>query len=258
MSVSFAQIQEEFFSSLENIENSTSDGKLSDGNLLHKKLDLMDNLRWEEWAYRPDQVLLDRLNDYILWCEKKRKEDGGELMEEIAALAFRCLKGWEEIESYQSYSAQHDLVVSGSKLSWFCLMKFLHLPESGRTIVVEAKNLSRKVEDNQFSRLCGTIQNKFSKSCHLGIFFTRLGATGFTSIRSLRDSRATQILFHALTGKFVVVLDHQDLLRLKENGGLLKVLEEKIRDVEAGAKLSEHDGDCSPIKHPKHLQQYFV
>ncbi len=203
--------------------------------------------------YRPDDRLKQRLVDYRQWCDewernkqKKRGqraqqvlgEDPGKLMEEIAYLAFSCLKGHDVIKAGQSEAAQHDLIVAGSSLTWLLLMDVLHLPRGGRTILVEAKNLDEKVTDQQLSRLGYILQNKYFAQCHLGVFFTRKGATGFPSgdedqQRQLRDARATQILFHVMTqNKFIVVLDHEHLLRLGEDGALISMLEVLIRDVE--------------------------
>lgn len=120
--------------------------------------------------YTPDDKLLKRIDDYFAWCRNELNDDAGKLMEEIAALAFRCLRGWDNLESYQSYAAQHDLVISGSSDDWYILMQYLHLPRKGRVVVVEAKNLEGNIEDHHFSRLCSIVQNKFETLCDLGVF----------------------------------------------------------------------------------------
>jgi len=244
---------------------SQSDGR--EGRLVDEFFELFDGWGCAERLYSPDAVLVARIADYNRWCETKEGEEPGHLMEEIAYLAFRCLEGLESIKCFQSYAAQHDLVVSGSKSKWFLLMQFLHLPREGRTIVVEAKNLADPVSDSQFSRLCGILQNKFDKMCHLGVFFTRSGVSGFPRLsqpdspeprqRSLRDARATQVIFHARTGKFVVALGHEDLQRLLENGALPRILEAKIRDIEDAGGLSlQFDEDWREIDLPSHFSQY--
>lgn len=238
-----------------------------EGRLCSEFSAIFDNWNSADYLYSPDDCLISRIADYKQWCETREGEDAGQLMEEIALLTFRCLKGWESIKSYQSYAQQHDLVISGSKSSWFVLMRYLHLPREGRTIVVEAKNLADRVSDSQFSRLCGIIQNKFAETCHLGIFFTRSGASGFPNPseleeaesrqRRLRDARATQILFHAKTGKFVVVLDHEDLQRLTQKGALPRILEAKIRDVEEAGGLSlQFNENWTEIDLPPHLSRH--
>lgn len=229
--------------------------------------DFLDNWNVAEYLYSPDETLCQRLNDFKRWCETKTDEDAGELMEELAFLAFRCLKGWDSIKSYQSYAAQHDLVISGSQGTWLLLlMPFLHLPTEGRTIVVEAKNLARAVSDAQFSRLCGIMQNKFDKLCHLGVFFTRYGASGFPDAskgkgkkpqRSLKDARATQVLFHAKTGKNVIVLKEKDILALASPGTLVRLLEEKIRDIEEATGLDlDFDSDWRETILPPHMAKH--
>ena len=138
----------------------------------------------------------------------------------------------------------------------------LHLPQKSRTFVVEAKNIQDKVTDQQFSRLCSVVQFKFDVTCSLGIFFSRLGATGFPTKntqrqRSLRDSRATQVLFHAKTRIFVVVLDHDDILQLDQIGALPRVLEAKIKDVEEVSGLSlDINPNWNEIDLPPHLKKH--
>lgn len=219
-------------------------------------------LGFYEYIYDPDDDLKKRLADYQTWCKTLQGENSGHLMEEIAFLAFRCLKGWEVLESYRSFSAQHDLVITGSSDIWLKLMILLRLPLNGRTIVVEAKNLKSRVSDQQFSRLCNIVQNNFSNFCHLGVFFTRFGATGFPTTerrQALRDARATQLLFHAITNdKFVVVLDHNDLLQLSEPGSLPRILDRKIWEVEAATGLpTSYDGRyVRQPELPPHLAKY--
>ncbi len=187
-------------------------------------------------------------------------------MEELVFLAFRCLQGWCSIKSYQSYAAQHDLVISGSEGGWLLLMILLHLPPQSGTIVVEAKNLSEAVSDSQFSRLCGVIQNKFSQLCHLGVLFTRFGASGFPDAsgsrskkpqRSLKDARATQVLFHARTEKYVVVFSEKDIQALASPGSLVRLLEAKIRDIEEATGLDwSFSEDWREIVLPPHMSKY--
>jgi hypothetical protein len=263
MSLSEEEIKQLLYEATEKIREITSDSEWSEGKIaselfpnLYTKWDYLDDL------YTPDDKLISRINDYNQWCLSKTGEDPGQLMEEIAFLAFRCLKGYQSIQSFQSYAPQHDLVISGNDGSWSLLMDYLHLPQSGRTIVLEAKNLDDdvKVDDKQFARLCGIIDNKFASTCHLGIFVTRNGATGFSFTRVLRDARATQILFHSKTDKFVVVLEHDDLQKLIQQGALPKILEAKIRDVEnasnAPLEIDETGDNWVEIKLPEHLAKY--
>ncbi len=224
-----------------------------------------------EALYKPDAALVTRISDYIEWCQNQEDSDqrvntteAGQLMEEIAVLAFKCLQGWDSIRSYRSYSQQHDFVISGNDTRWFMLMNFLHLPDEGRMIVVEAKNLQEVISDEVFTRLCHKIQNTFQNLCHLGVFLTRNGASGFPKrdgVRkeSLQNARATQVIFHAIThNKYVVVLDHEDIIRLTSPGALPLILEAKISEVEAATGLPYDFTDnwlCVDL--PPHLEQYF-
>lgn len=261
---------------LQGIELVASSSDKLDGQLLSpdKLLTTLENYDIAEWVYVPDDTLKARIADYNLWCQNQTgEEDAGELMEEVALLSFKCLKGFESTKSFQSYAPQHDLVISGSTLPWFLLMLYLHLPGERRTIIVEAKNLAKgknstgRVNDQQFSRLCSILQNKFDKTSDLGVFFSRFGATGFPRSenskqgshrkRVLRDAQATQIIFHAKTGKYVVVLDHQDIQRLTQPGALPRILEAKIREVEEWTGLPlEFDEEWKETDLPPHLLKY--
>ena len=248
------------------IGNVKSETGWDDGRIIDEYFNFFNNYDLSEQLYQPDRTLSDRIGQYINWCNGERDEDPGQLMEELAYLAFRCIQGVEVIKSFQSYAAQHDLMISGSSPTWIMLMKFLQLDNEHRTIVVEAKNESSPISDAQFSRLCSIVQNKFSH-CRLGIFFSRRSASGFPDRiseqqarqRSLRDARATQVLFRASSGKFVIVLDHHDILCLSQPGSLPRLLEAKIRDVDEASGIPlDFEEDWNEVDLPPHLAQYLA
>ena len=222
--------------------------------------DVMESEGWEI-LYVATPELKSRLNDYFDWCNRKRKEDPGKLLEEIAYLLFKGLVGIGNVRSFQSYAAQHDLVVDGVSPAWQNLMMYLHLNREGRTIVVECKNQVESISDQQFSRLCGILQNKFDKMADLGVFISHTSASGFpkknTKERKLKDARATQALFHAKTNKFVVVVDHKDLEMILRGAPFPKILEAKIREVEASAGVElAFDENWQEVDLPSHLRKY--
>lgn len=222
---------------------------------------LLESDGWVETLYSPTQELKARLKDYFDWLDGKREEDAGKLLEEIAYLIFKSLKGVGEIRSYQSYAAQHDLIVNGSSLNWQILMMYLHLKRDGRTIVVECKNQKESITDQQFSRLCGLLQNKFDVTSELGIFISQKTASGFpkkkTKERQLKDARATQALFHAKAKKFVVVIDNDDLKSIFNGFSLPKILEAKIREVEESTLLDiTFNENWQEVVLPSHLRKY--
>lgn len=232
-------------------------------NLMKTVLDSLPAWKIFERLYQPDQLLLERLNDYELWYVSRTDEDPGQLMEEIAFLAFRCLIGHDSIKSGQSEGPQHDLIITGSSHLWRLLIETLHLPVEGRKILIEAKNTDDKIDDAQFSRLCFILEHKFQNQCHLGVFFSRERATGFpepgtSQQRVLRDARATQILFHAMTRKYVVLLNHDDILRLGEVGSLPRLLEARIRDIEdrLGTEVDFNTDWKETDTLPTHLRKY--
>lgn len=234
------------------------------GRVLDEFFQLFENYSLDENIYRPDNRLLERINDYEDLCAGRHVEDPGKLMEEITFLAFRCISGIEVFKSFQSYAPQHDLVVSGSTPHWIFFIKYLQLDMENRTIVIEAKNEATPVSDSQFSRLCSIIQNKFP-NCRLGVFVARKGASGFPlrgrgnqiRQRTLTNARATQLLFRAMTNKYVVILDHNDILLLREQGSLPRLLEAKIRDIDEASGIPlTFDEDWKEIDLPSHLAKY--
>lgn len=231
--------------------------------------EILEAAGWVELLYEPSTSLLARLQDYFEWREGGREEDAGRLMEEIALLLFKSLKGVGNIRSFQSYAPQHDLVVDGSSVAWQTLMLYLHLPRDGRSVVVEAKNQNPSISDQQFSRLCGILQNKFASTAHLGVFVSRTRASGFPEPtdeatdepggreRNLRNARATQALFHSKTGKFVVVVCEQHLQLIADGMPFPRLLEARIREVEAASGMAlSFDEDWREVDLPSHLSKY--
>ncbi len=223
--------------------------------------DILESEGWIEILYNPVPELISRLKEYFEWCNGKRKEDPGKLLEEVAYLVFKSLKGVGNIRSFQSYAAQHDLIVDGASINWQILMMYLHLNRDGRTIVVECKNQSDSISDQQFSRLCGLLQNKFEKTSELGIFISHTSASGFpkkkAKERQLKDARATQSLFHAKSNKFVIVIDHKDLESILNGIPLPKIIEAKIREVEASALVElSFNENWQEVALPPHLKKY--
>ncbi|MHC4619267.1 MAG: hypothetical protein ACYTEQ_16100 [Planctomycetota bacterium] len=258
---------------LQGIRDLLANLETDEGMLISCLPNLVQNWEIESLFYEPDESLASRVKEYNKWCEDAEGEEPGKLMEEIAYLAFRCLSGKNSIKSYQSFGPQIDLAITGSSPIWNKFVEYLHLTPTHRTIVVEAKNLgadtksSGKVTDAQFSRLCHILQNHFSGTSALGVFVTRFGASGFPQAnlaeqetsrqRVLRDAQATQIIFHARTSKYVVVLDHNDIQKLAEPGTLPRILEAKIRAVEEWTGLPvEFDHELQQVDLPAHLAQY--
>jgi hypothetical protein len=249
----------------------------SNGEIMKRISSMFSTFDYYKQLYQPSNDLLARLNDYDTWLDDYNRakqlnnkkdlnllrQQAGALLEEIVLLAFLSLEGHDSVKSFQSYASQHDLLVSGSTGAWSMIIELLHLPQQARTFLVEVKNTHEKVSDAQFSRLCSIMHLKLDTTCALGIFVSREGATGFperASIvrqRSLKDSRATQALFHAKTGKFVIVLDQSDIEQLPKEGALIRILEAKVRDVEESSGLElKYDEQWIEIDLPHHLAKY--
>ena len=73
----------------------------------------------------------------------------------------------------------------------------------------------------------------------------------------LRYAQATQVIFHAKTKKFVVVLTDADLDKLAKPGGLPRVLKGKMQMVEAWTGLDlTFTETWQHIDLPPHLAQH--
>lgn len=215
-------------------------------NTIIETLELLDNDSSESdklasYLYIADLRLKDYLENFetLLQVKKpttKQLQERGKILEQITYLVFSSLKGVSSVKSFQSAGSQYDLVVSGDDVNWHPVCKQLYMNISQRDIVIEAKAKNSKLPDKDFARLC-SIMNENYTGAGLGIFFTLKGATGFpdrnssSRQRKISDCRLRQALFHAKTGKFIVVLDQEDILKLGKNGTLLQTLTRKIRDL---------------------------
>ena len=216
------------------------------------------------FLYDPDTRIseyLKRLQDYLALSSPtpKQRQEAGTLLEQIAFLAFQSLKGLSSIKSFSSAGPQFDLLISGDSESWLVLYKLLYMKENSRDIVVEAKCTKEKVTDQQFARLCSLMEVSLFRTTGLGIFFTLKGATGFPDReqknrqRKLSDARLRQALFHARTGKSIIVFDSQDIFELDKPASLIQILTRKIRDIEHLSGLSIETCNPYEVDLPKHL-----
>lgn len=225
------------------------------------RAEILEAQSWSQLIIKESPQLNSRLKDYFDWSAGLKVENPGDLLEEVTYLLFQSFVGVGNTRSFQSYAPQHDLVVDGDSNAWVYLMHYLHLPISGRSIVVECKNQKGEISDHQFSRLCSILQNKFEDTAHLGVFISHTPATGFPKRgrkqRALRDARATQALFHAKTRKYVVVVDHEDLIKISKGMSLPKILESKIREVESSTGMNfDFDEEWKEILLPPHLAKH--
>jgi hypothetical protein len=219
------------------------------------------------YLYIVDKKLPEYLDHLREFTQSERitpvnRQKGGKLLEQIAYLVFRGLRGFESIKSFQSAGPQYDLVINGDDSAWLTVCKILYLKTEARSIVIEAKATQATLPDKQFSRLCH-IMNLSLQSSGLGIFFTLNGATGFprgttSRQRKISDSRLCQVLFYAKTGKSIIVLDKDDILGLGENGSLIRMITRKIRDIsELSGLPTTSPGQPIATDLPHHLKQLY-
>jgi hypothetical protein len=204
--------------------------------------------------------LIDELKQYISIKNpsKIEQQSAGKLMEKIAFVSLRSLKGINEVKSFQSVSAQYDLLISGDELTWSRIFSILGVTDIPKGILIEAKAYAKPIEDKHFSRLCNLIQLDLDKSVGIGIFFTIKGATGFPQRdgkrkRCISDCRFRQVLFHAKTNKSIIVLDSEDIFTLDRNGSLILLLKRKIGDIEKLTGLPTELEKLIDVDLPPHL-----
>lgn len=195
------------------------------------------------WLYTPDFQISGYLSDLknFLDIEKPNsteRQEAGYLLEIILAVAFKGLAGYSEIKSYRSASHQLDFLMSGDGSKWDIICDRIYIKQQGyRGIVVEAKAVEKPVSSAQFVRLCSIMSIELCHTVGLGIFFTMEGATGFPKrdgrrVSGIRDARLCQVLFHAKTGKKIIVLDKDDIFELDQNGALIRILIRKVKELE--------------------------
>lgn len=211
--------------------------------------------------YVPDTRLkgiLGQLFEYVSKGKSTTAEqrEAGNLLEQLAYLAFAGLTGYERIESFNSAGPQFDLLATGSSSAWMFLCASLHVDDSKRGMLVECKARTSKVDDQDFGRFCALMRGQ-EQSVGLGVFLTLKGATGFPTPgraeKKIYASRLRQVLFFARYRTPVVVLDWADCQELVKAGALVRILRSRIENVE---KLPCEVG-ASPlaaIPLPKHLQ----
>jgi hypothetical protein len=231
---------------------------------LHYDSDCEDIINW---LYTPDPGLtnyLDQLKSFLKMKNSTRldKQKAGYLLEQILAVTFKGLIGYSEIKSYRSASHQLDFCISGDGSDWDIICDRIYIRNQGyRGIVVEAKAIGSPVSSAQFSRLCSIMNLELCDTVGLGIFFTIEGAAGFPKrdgrrILGVRDARLCQLLFHAKTGKKIIVLDKDDIFELDSNGALIRILIRKVKELEQSSGMATVSvKELIEIDLPMHLRE---
>jgi hypothetical protein len=160
----------------------------------------------------------------------------GKVLEQIAYLVFSSINGCTTKKSFQSAGPQYDLIVTGDNAKWKIFTEILYLDFKQRDILIEAKAKNERLPDKDFARLCSIMECNLTTT-GLGIFFTLQGATGFpknnqSRQKCVRDCLLRQVIFHARTKKYIVVLDKNDIFSLRKDGSLITLLTRKIREIQ--------------------------
>ena len=220
-----------------------------------------------DFLYTPDPHLSDWLNELKKFLEIENpttteRQEAGYLLEKILAISFKGLVGYSEIKSYRSASHQLDFLISGDGSDWNIICDRIYIKDQGcRGIVVEAKAIGSSVSSAQFSRLCSIMNLELCNTVGLGMFFTIEGAAGFPKrdgrrVVGVRDARLCQLLFHAKTGKKIIVLDKDDIFELNKNGALIRIMIRKVKELEQSSGLSTMSVEkLVDIDLPTHLRE---
>lgn len=156
----------------------------------------------------------------------------GESMERVAALILRGARWLERPRSFQSTSAQYDLICSVEPHLGLVLRLVLGLDFEFSSFIVEAKAESEVLSNTHFLRLCHLVCSA-SDISQIGIFFTMRGASGFpskskSSLRKVSDCWLSQLLFYARYQRFVLVFDLGDIDELCQEGSFVRFLKQKM------------------------------
>lgn len=224
------------------------------------------------YLYTPDKKLDEYLRDLeeqikvANYPQKERPSNFhnqiGQLLEQIAYLCFNKLLGITSIKSFQSPGPQYDYLVTGDTAEWKTICKLLYIDFGRRDFLIEVKATKKRVNDQQFARLCNLLELNLFQTGGLGIFFTLNGATGFPKKndkvrqRSLRDARLRQVMFSLKAKKSIVVLEKDDIFQLNKPGSLVRILMKKVRDIEdlTGVYVSPEIKEPIEKDLPQHLQ----
>ena len=224
-----------------------------------------------DWLYTPDS----RLSNFLVELEtflkinrptKEQRQEAGYLLEKILLLAFKGLAGYSELKNYQSASHQYDLLISGDSPKWDIVCDRLYLRDvqqnrGYRGILVEAKAIGAAVSSAQFARLCHVMSIELCSTVGLGVFFTIEGAAGFPKrgeerINCVRYARLCQVIYHARSGKKIIVLDRNDIFELDKNGALIRILMRKVKELEELSGLPTASGsELVDIDLPDYLKE---
>jgi hypothetical protein len=194
----------------------------------------------------------------------EERRQAGELMEQVAFLALGGLRGSDVVKSFRSSGPQIDLLVNGSTAAWRLLCSTIRIDVDKRGILVEAKARKTKVDDQDFARMCALLEST-STTCSVGVFFTLHGATGFSAKEraGLKHARLRQVLYFARCKTPVVVLNLEDLRMLDQPGSLVRLLEQRVREIEELAitpsipavsvefELPPHLAALKPLRRPR-------
>ena len=192
----------------------------------------------------------------------KQLQERGKFLAPIVYLVFLGLKGATSFQSFQSARPQYDLLVSGDNEKWMTICKLLYLKENRRDIIIEAKAKQSKLADKDFARLCSIMDLQLANS-GLGIFCTLEGATGFpernstTRQRTIGDCRLRQVLYHANTNQYIIVLNKEDIFSLDKPGSLITLLTRNIRDISEMSGLPPVSVEkLKEVDLPQHLKDF--
>lgn len=195
------------------------------------------------YFYTPNSNLSNVISELESTIEtyKDKKKDShynntiGRLMEQIAFLSFKSIEGVSAVSSFQSSGPQYDLIVTGDTPQWLSLCSLMRINHENRDIIIEAKATQAKVNDQQFARLCSLMQMNLKNTAGLGVFFSLNGASGFPTnkrIKGLQAARLRQVMFMLSEKKPIVVFDKNDIISLDKPGSLIKIIIQKIREID--------------------------
>jgi hypothetical protein len=204
-----------------------------------KEQEISDQEAFFGLLYSPDPRLRDELEKLKLARDLGLSDqEKGKQMERVAGLVLRGAKWLERPRSFQSATAQYDLICSVDVVVGGFFAMALGLQTGFSSFIVEAKAESKPVANTDFLRLCSLVGTG-SEVVRLGIFFTICGGSGFPkpggrAQKGLQDSRLSQLLFYYGNRRYVLVFDIADLEQLERPGSFVRFLKQKMEAVREG------------------------
>lgn len=218
------------------------------------------------YLYEPHprlEYFLSRIEEFALGRISLSNDAAGKLLEQVAAVCFSGLEGSPTI-SVRTADAQFDVLqLASTDMRWLATAWALGFKPGQRGILVECKCYGpetaslragkpsgERVAQREFARLGGLMLASLHDAIGLGVMLSLWGGTDGGYTVALADSKLFRMKFLARFGTPIIDLTIRDIRRhCLESGGLVRLLHEKVQELETLAAMPAltGPGETAPI-----------